>query len=146
MFAQSPASATSVRSRSRPASINSSAWRPWLSCVAAIGSPPMMREIMIGRAVPPEPAIAPSTHVLPVAFQASANLPTAAASPPEVHQWVTSSSTPSAADTVAVAAVSAVPNNIDFNVLDIFSSQKHGFEQCTLKLRSTLPALQSITY
>jgi len=47
-----------------------------------------MREMMIGRAVPPEPAIAPSTHVLPVAVHASANLETAAASPPDVSSLV----------------------------------------------------------
>jgi hypothetical protein len=75
---------------------------------------------MMGRAVPPEPAIAPSSHVLPVAFHASANLDTAAASPPDVHQCVTSSSIALAVD----AAVSAVPTNRDFKVLDIFSSQK----------------------
>jgi hypothetical protein len=69
-----------------------------------------MRLMMIGRAVPPEPAIAPSIHVLPVAFHASANLPTAAASPPDVHQCVTSSSTADAVDAaqIAVAASSFV--------------------------------------
>ena len=75
---------------------------------------------MIGRAVSPDPAIAPSIHVLPVAFQASANLETAAASPPDVHQCVTSSSIAFA----VVAAVSAVPINNDFMVIDILSSQK----------------------
>jgi hypothetical protein len=65
---------------------------------------------MIGRAVPPDPAIAPSSQVLPVAFHASANLETAAASPPDVHQCVTSSSTADAADAeiIAVAASSFV--------------------------------------
>src|SRR3546814_19292416 len=57
--------------------------------VAAIGSPPVMRLIMIGRAVLPPPAMAPSTHLLPVALNALANSATAAASPPEVHQCVT---------------------------------------------------------
>jgi LacI family transcriptional regulator len=51
-----------------------------------------MRLIMIGRAVPPPPAMAPSTHLLPVASKALASSATAAASPPEVHQWVTSRS------------------------------------------------------
>jgi hypothetical protein len=74
-----------------------------------------MREMMMGRAVPPEPAIAPSTHVLPVAFHASANFATAAASPPDVHQWVTSNSTAFAVD----AAAMAVPTNKDFISLDI---------------------------
>jgi hypothetical protein len=41
-------SATSVRSRIRPASTSSSAWRPWLNWVAPIGSPPVMRLTMIG--------------------------------------------------------------------------------------------------
>jgi hypothetical protein len=53
---------------------SSSAWRPWLNCVAAMGSPPVMRLIMIGRAVPPEPAMAPSIHLLPVASKAFAKL------------------------------------------------------------------------
>ena len=48
----------------------------------------MMRLTMIGRAVPPEPAMAPSTHVLPVASKALANSATAAASPPLVHPCV----------------------------------------------------------
>ena len=51
-----------------------------------------MRLIMIGRAVLPPPAMAPSTHLLPVASKALANSATAAASPPDVHQWVTSRS------------------------------------------------------
>jgi len=75
MSAQPPASATSVRSRRRPASISSCAWRPWFSCVAAIGSPPRMREIMMGRAVPPDPAIAPSTHGAMVADAAVSAVP-----------------------------------------------------------------------
>ena len=79
-------SAIGVRSRISPASTSSSAWRPWLNCVAPIGSPPVMRLIMIGRAVPPDPAMAPSIHLLPVASNALANSATAAASPPEVHQ------------------------------------------------------------
>ena len=58
-----------------------------------------MRLIMIGRAVLPEPAIAPSTHLLPVASKALASSATAAASPPEVHQWVTSRSVACAAPT-----------------------------------------------
>jgi hypothetical protein len=57
-----------------------------LNCVAPIGSPPVILLIMIGRAVEPEPAIAPSTQVLPVASNALANSATAAASPPDVHQ------------------------------------------------------------
>ena len=89
--------ATSLRSRIRPASTSSSAWRPWLNWVAPIGSPPVMRLIMIGRAVLPEPAIAPSTHLLPVASNALANSATAAASPPDVHQCVTSRSVACAA-------------------------------------------------
>ena len=54
--------ARSVRSRISPACTSSSACRPWLNWVAPIGSPPVMRLIMIGRAVPPEPAMAPSTQ------------------------------------------------------------------------------------
>ena len=41
--------------------------------------------------------MAPSTHLLPVASKALANSATAAASPPEVHQWVTSRSVACAA-------------------------------------------------
>ena len=40
----------SGRASGRPAT-SSSAWRPWLNWVAPIGSPPVMRLIMIGRAV-----------------------------------------------------------------------------------------------
>src|SRR5689334_3221372 len=58
---------------------------------------------MTGRATSPEPAIAPSTHLLPVALNALANSATAAASPPDVHQWVTSSSTPAGLLASAVA-------------------------------------------
>jgi hypothetical protein len=58
----------------------------------AIGSPPVMRLTMTGRAVPPPPAMAPSTQLLPVASNSRANSATAAASPPDVHQWVTSRS------------------------------------------------------
>src|SRR5262245_50291952 len=86
--------ARSVRSRITPAWTSSSAWRPWLNCVAPIGSPPVMRLIMTGRATSPDPGMAPSTQWLPVALNALANSATAAASPPEVHQWVTSRSTP----------------------------------------------------
>src|SRR4051812_14952910 len=86
--------ARSVRSRSTPAWMSSSAWRPWLNCMAPIGSPPVSRLTMTGRAVSPAPAIAPSTQWLPVALNALANSATAAASPPDVHQWVTSRSTP----------------------------------------------------
>ena len=70
-----------------------------------------MRLIMIGRAVSPPPAIAPSTHLLPVASNALANSATAAASPPDVHQWVTSRSVAEAApenDSATVAASAAV--------------------------------------
>jgi hypothetical protein len=56
-----------------------------------------MRLTMIGRAVPPEPAMAPSTHLLPVASNALASSATAAASPPDVHQCVTSRSVACAA-------------------------------------------------
>jgi hypothetical protein len=81
-----------------------------LNCVAAIGSPPVIRLIMIGRAVEPPPAIAPSTHLLPVASKAAASSATAAASPPDVHQCVTSRSvawtapTGSATDAAKTAA------------------------------------------
>src|SRR5215468_8482688 len=85
--------ARSVRSRITPAWTSSSAWRPWLNCVAPIGSPPVMRLIMTGRATSPDPGIAPSFHLFPVALNALANSATAAASPPDVHQWMTSSST-----------------------------------------------------
>src|SRR5882757_6700742 len=54
----------------------------------------MMRLTMTGRAVSPDPGMAPSTQWLPVALNALANSATAAASPPDVHQWVTSRSTP----------------------------------------------------
>src|SRR6187401_1872132 len=102
-----PLVATSVRSRIRPAATSSSACRPWLNWVAPIGSPPVMRLTMIGRAVSPEPAIAPSTHLLPVASKALANSATAAASPPEVHQWVTSRSVANAAQGTATDAARA---------------------------------------
>ena len=53
----------------------------------------MIRLMIAGMDVPPPPAIAPSIHVLSVlALNASAILVTAAASPPDVHQCVTSSS------------------------------------------------------
>ncbi len=68
-----------------------------MNWVAPIGSPPVMRLIMIGRAVLPPPAMAPSIHLLPVASNALANSATAAASPPDVHQWVTSRSVACAA-------------------------------------------------
>src|SRR5678816_3387568 len=64
--------ARSVRSRITPAWTSSSAWRPWLNCVAPIGSPPVMRLIMTGRATSPDPGMAPSTHLLPVAEFAKA--------------------------------------------------------------------------
>src|SRR5689334_10539259 len=101
----------SVRSRRRLASMSSSAWRPWLNWKASIGSPPRMREIMMGRAVSPPPAMAPSIHLLPVAFQASASLETALASPPEVHQWVTSRSTAWAAVAV-MAQIADAPSRL----------------------------------
>jgi hypothetical protein len=64
-----------------------------------------MREIMMGRATSPPPATAPSTQVSPEASKASAKRDTAAASPPEVHQCMTSSST--AAMGVPTSAVPA---------------------------------------
>jgi len=62
--------------------------------------------MMIGRAVPPDPAMAPSIHLSPDASNALAISLTAAASPPLVHQWVTSSSVANAAEPLhsAVAA------------------------------------------
>ena len=61
----------------------------------------------MGRAVEPPPAMALSTQMcVPVALRASASLDTALASPPEVYQWDTSSSTAWAA--VAVMAQRAV--------------------------------------
>ena len=49
--------------------------------------------MMMGLAVAALPAIAPSTQVCSVlAVKLSASTRTAAASPPEVHQWVTSRS------------------------------------------------------
>src|SRR3569623_1947351 len=93
--------ARSVRSSIRLALTRSSASLPGLSWVAPIGLPPRMREMMIGRAVSPEPAIAPSPQWLPVASKAFANSITAADSPPDVHQCVTSRS-------VALAAVPSI--------------------------------------
>ena len=62
----------------------------------------MILLIIIGLATPPDPAIAPSTHVCPVASKALASSATALASPPEVHQWVTSNSVANATLTVPV--------------------------------------------
>src|SRR6266496_6753285 len=76
--------------------------------VAPIGSPPVMRLIMIGRAMSPEPAMAPSTHLFPVLLKALANSATAAASPPEVHQCVTSRSTPPPLPVSVLALVALV--------------------------------------
>jgi len=76
----------------------------------------MIRLMMIGRAVSPLPPMAPSTHLSPplLVSKAFANYATAAASPPEVHQWVTSQSAARAAVTppsmaIAAAAVSSRP-------------------------------------
>ena len=68
-----------------------------------------MRLIMTGRAVSPDPAIAPSTQWLPVALNALANSATAAASPPDVHQWVTSRSTPVGAGLAVSPAFAVSP-------------------------------------
>ena len=63
----------------------------------------------------PEPAIAPSTHLLPVASNALANSATAAASPPEVHQCVTSRSVAQPAPAVsATEPASAAPKLRNF--------------------------------
>jgi hypothetical protein len=84
-------SASGVRSSSRPAAISSSYWRPGLNCAASGGSPPSARCMIVARAVSPS-ATAPSTHLSPVASNSLANTDTAACSPPEVHQWITSTS------------------------------------------------------
>ena len=62
---------------------------------------------MTARAFSP-PAMAASTQVCPVASKALANSLTAAASPPDVHQCMTSNSVAEALDaaTIAVAAKS----------------------------------------
>ena len=61
-------------------------WVTSIQNLAIYGILSLIFSIMIGRAVPPEPAIAPSTHLLPVASNALASSATAAASPPDVHQ------------------------------------------------------------
>ena len=74
-----------------------------------------------GRAVPPDPAMAPSSQLCSVALNAAANSATAAASPPDVHQWVTSSS----ADCAVPAATRAVAANrraMDFMVSSLGST------------------------
>ena len=86
MVAQSSAVASSVRSCIRPAAIRSSASLPGFNRVAPLGLPPKSRLMMIGRATSPYPAIAQSTHLLPVASSALANSATATASPPDVHR------------------------------------------------------------
>ncbi len=78
-------------SRMRPAWMSSSASRPVFIIVAPIGLPPRMRLMMTGLAPVPEPASALSTQVWPVSSSNTrANSATAAASPADVHQWVTS--------------------------------------------------------
>ena len=113
MFAQSSALARSVRSSIKPALIISSASWPGLNCVAPGGLPPRIRLEMIGRATSPEPAIAPSTHLLPVASNALANSATAAASPPDVHQCVTSTSAALTEPINAMETVAAKAATID---------------------------------
>ena len=117
MSFQPSASAISVMSRKRPDSINSSAWRPWLNWNAPGGFPPVMRLTMTGRALSP-PAIAPSIHVWPLAVNALANSATAAASPPDVHQCITSRSVAFA--TVALALTKAVAARSCFIRVTIF--------------------------
>ena len=121
---QPSASAMSVMSRNRPASINSSAWRPWLNWNAPIGSPPVKRLTMTARAASP-PAIAASTHLWPVASNAFANSFTAAASPPDVHQCMTSRSVALA----ALALTMAVAQSSDL-IAFMFSSQKLNRYRC----------------
>ncbi len=80
--------------------------------------------MMIGRATPPEPAIAPSTQLSPPALNASAKTLTAAASPPDVHQCVTSRST--ACDEAApkvstLKALASAVYRIDLFIIKFFS-------------------------
>ena len=82
----------SVRSRISPASTSSSAWPAMVELGGAHRVSAGDAAIMIGRAVSPPPAMAPSTQLSPVASKALASSATAAASPPEVHQCVTSRS------------------------------------------------------
>src|SRR6478609_11970556 len=63
--------------------------------MAVGGVPPTVRLMAAVRALAP-PAMAVSIQVPPAAPYCSANTFTAADSPPEVHQWITSAGGPSA--------------------------------------------------
>src|SRR5262249_28964673 len=97
----------------------------------------MMRLMMIGRAVSPLPPMAPSTHLSPPrALKESANTFTAAASPPDVHQCVTSQSAACAAvnppkTETAAAASSLVVYVITFLPFHGASVRRHATRRPT---------------
>src|SRR5262249_11545538 len=97
----------------------------------------MMRLRMIGRAVSPLPPMAPSTHLSPPrALNESANTLTAAASPPDVHQCVTSQSAACAAvnppkTETAAAASSLVVYVITFLPFDGASMRRYATRRST---------------
>src|SRR3979409_973469 len=83
--------------------------------MAAGGVPPTVRLMAAGRAVAP-PAMAVSIQVPPALVNCSAKTFTAADSPPEVHQWITSAfiSCAYAGTTAVQTRVSAVKQSLSF--------------------------------
>src|SRR4051812_29535382 len=83
--------------------------------MAAGGVPPTVRLMAAVRALAP-PAIAVSIQVPPAFVNCSAKTFTAADSPPEVHQWITSAviSWAFAGTTAAQTSVSAVKQGLSF--------------------------------
>src|SRR3954452_2125441 len=109
-------------SRSRSFSTRSSNCLPVLNCIAVGGVPPTVRLMAAVRALTP-PAIAVSTQVPPALANCSANTFTAADSPPEVHQWITSAFISSAfTPWVAVTTVKASASDVVHSLAVMSSS------------------------
>jgi hypothetical protein len=94
-------------SRRKPFSTTSLNWLPVLNCMTVGGLPPTIRLMPAFLAFSP-PAIAVSIQVPPAASNCSAKTATAADSPPEVHQWMTSASIASAGVKAGTARTTAV--------------------------------------
>jgi hypothetical protein len=110
-FCQCSWVARSSRSRNRPLATSSSNCLPVLNCIAVGGLPPTIRLMPAVRAFSP-PAIALSTQVPPASVNLSANTLTAADSPPEVHQWITSAFISCAPAWAAPSAIKTVVRQI----------------------------------
>ena len=139
-----PSSCLRLRSRrrraSRSPSTNSSNCLPVLNCITVGGLPATVRLIAAFRAFA-APATALSIQVPPALVNWSANTFTAAASPPEVHQWMTSafiSSAETGAEAQAMATIATDANNVRF----IIPSRICLLQVCAIRLTALMGSLR----